>query len=134
MILKYWYWFSFLLLVYNLSILNDESNIVYYNRIKEERANDSFEASICFPLASVLQLMSDEVRTKLEESETVLVPHLMRLATNSLNARFRIELDELYSYFANNHTCFAVNGKDLDDADYFGEIDFKVSRCVELKF
>lgn len=127
MLLKYWYCFSFLLLIYNLSILNDESNTVLYNRINEDHKNDSFEASVCFPLASVLQLMPDERRTNLEANQTVFVPDLMRLATDCLNERFDIQLNETYSYFANSHTCFAVKGSDLEAANYFNEIDFKVS-------
>ena len=132
MILKYWYWFSLILLIYNLFILYDESNTVHYNRIKEKRKNDSFEASVCFPLASVLELMADEGQAKLNESQSVLVSDLMKLATDSLNEHFGIQLDGIHSYFANNHTCFAVKSSDLHAANYFNEIDFKVSLITSL--
>lgn len=71
--------------------------------------------------------MNEEQRLRIERNQSVFLPHLMRLATDALNSAFRIELDELHSFFANNYTCFVVDqNEELRKADHFQQIDFKL--------
>ena len=87
---KIWFCFSLLLLIYSLCILNNESNYLNFDRINED-ANNTFNASFCFPLRSVLRLMDERERTQIQRNRNVFVPSLMQLATAALNKKFSIK-------------------------------------------
>ena len=122
-ILYWWYCICLILLVYNLNLLEDEANEIFYDY--KEKSLEHFEFLFCFPLRSVLRLIDDEERRmKIERNQLILVPELLSLTSDSLNTKFNIKINRLQSVFHNNHTCFAIDNQQFKNANYFHSIDY----------